>query len=919
MPDPDESPTVIEPRAVRPGPEPPTVVPGVSLSKDVASDPAPPAPQPEPPTAVPGVSLSKDVASDPAPPAPSGGIPAQPDPYAATQSVPTAYGPGPAMPQPGQSPYPGMAPTSGPPGPTPPGYPTAGYPAQGYPPGGYPPPGYPPGAPQSGWQPPQPRRSNTKAYAITGIALACVLALVIGGVVWWKTSRSPDDPELVAGQLTGSFPTTPSAAWRIDSASVGGEAFVSVLSQESQYRTSGAAHDDDTLVTLVSGPGTADGPTRRVLGVDVETGGRWIFDKPVTSCSPSIVDHTIACLGDATAYFIDTRTGQQTGAAPAPASAFGIAYNGKAAYVRTFGGGAGRSVTFQKITPSGTEWERVVELPEALPTGDSSQFIATEHFVASADGVVAVVSADDGREVLARPGRTGMDALSDGSLLVTTGRMVGDMPENGPLVRIRPDGTTDEIAGATASAPVVATPGQEGRVLIDTAYTDLADGDRLWSMQGLQQYSSPELAVADDREVVVRDNGKIISVDTRTGQERWTSPAGRAYGSTSHSVTDGERLITPTAEGGLVALDLEGGAAAWTLPAASLGNVPPAGDSTPRAALTFALGDRLVTLTSTAITGFAPTGPRAIVPGTERRSATGDGGTTYVTPCGSPPVFEPQSFRTASGGLVVTFKVTAKCPGGDVLYGPQTRITISDGSGLIASGNFDFQRSPVAVPSLDDAGSGLTLELTYPPGSFFRLPDTLPDGTSAGPGTAGAGSTGSNAGGGRYLVDCDKGPTSGAPPSLTVPESGTSSASAVATGPALPAGADVTASSANALRLQADSDRAFILANLNNRWVAQLSSKRPGLVADGRTWDDQAILDEFLALRLRFNDVRLLYSDEWPIFSYSGWWVTVAAATFPGPAEANNWCRAQGFDPDHCFAKLIRTTGGPEGTTVYWK
>ena len=258
--------------------------------------------------------------------------------------------------------------------------------------------------------------------------------------------------------------------------------------------------------------------------------------------------------------------------------------------------------------------------------------------------------------------------------------------------------------------------------------------------------------------------------------------------------------------------------------------MPPAGDSTPRAALTFALGDRLVTLTSTAITGFAPTGPRAIVPGTERRSATGDGGTTYVTPCGSPPVFEPQSFRTASGGLVVTFKVTAKCPGGDVLYGPQTRITISDGSGLIASGNFDFQRSPVAVPSLDDAGSGLTLELTYPPGSFFRLPDTLPDGTSAGPGTAGAGSTGSNAGGGRYLVDCDKGPTSGAPPSLTVPESGTSSASAVATGPALPAGADVTASSANALRLQADSDRAFILANLNNRWVAQLSSKRPGLV-----------------------------------------------------------------------------------------
>ncbi len=78
----------------------------------------------------------------------------------------------------------------------------------------------------------------------------------------------------------------------------------------------------------------------------------------------------------------------------------------------------------------------------------------------------------------------------------------------------------------------------------------------------------------------------------------------------------------------------------------------------------------------------------------------------------------------------------------------------------------------------------------------------------------------------------------------------------------------MTATSVSALRLQADADRAFILANLDNRWVAQLSSKRPGLVAEGRTWTDQAILDEFLALRLRFNDVRLLWSDEWPVFSY---------------------------------------------------
>ncbi|ORM24072.1 hypothetical protein [Williamsia sp. 1135] len=82
-------------------------------------------------------------------------------------------------------------------------------------------------------------------------------------------------------------------------------------------------------------------------------------------------------------------------------------------------------------------------------------------------------------------------------------------------------------------------------------------------------------------------------------------------------------------------------------------------------------------------------------------------------------------------------------------------------------------------------------------------------------------------------------------------------------------------------------------------------------------WSRQAILDEFLALRLRFNDVRLLWTGEWTVFDDPGWWVTVAAATFAGPDQANAWCAANGLDRDHCFAKLVSTTVPPEGTTLY--
>ncbi|MDV6307051.1 outer membrane protein assembly factor BamB family protein [Gordonia amicalis] len=862
------------------------------------SDESPTSIQPARPTVGPGVSLNKDSRPDPHATTPSGAGPAQPDPYASTQF--------------GQSPHPptGIAPPMGPPGYPPPGYQPPGYPPPGWQPPGYPPPGYPP----PGWQPPPSRRSNTKAYVITGIALACVLALVVGGVVWWKTTQSAEEPDLLAGQLTGSYPTAPSAVWTVESGSFGADSYVSPLTMESSYETLGAVHDDQTLVTLLRADRGSSSSGHRVLGIDVASGNRWMFDEPVSSCSDAIVDHTIACLGNGSAHFIDTRTGRSAGSVPVPGSAFGIAFNGSAAFVRQFGGGQGQ-MTLIKLTPRGTEWQKTVTLPEALPSGDSSQFTATDKFVASADGVIGVVSADDGRVVYTSPGRTGIGRLADGSLMLLSGSMNDEQPQDGPVVHLRADGTTARYAGVDVQVPVVATPDQRDRTMIGGTYVDLGDGRSLWSVPGTGNLAVAAL-VADDREFVYVRSGGVVAADVATGEQRWTAEAAGYAGRTGYGVTDGERLIFPSADDGVVAIDLADGSSQWSLPAASVGNTGTNGGA-PGPARTFAIGDRLVTLTSTTITGFAPTGPRAIVPGTTRASDSGSdgGGTEYVTPCGSPPVFTPQSFRTATGGLVITMRVTAECPGGDVLFGPQTRITISDAGGLVASGIFDFQRSPVAVPA-PDGGGALDLELTYPPGSFFRLPDTL---NGSGPSSGSAGGSGSGSAGGQYLVDCDKGPTPGPPPSVTTPDSGMPAASSVATDAAFPAGTDVTATSVDALRLQADADRAFILANLNNRWVAQLSSKRPGLVADGRTWDDQAILDEFLALRLRFNDVRLLWSDEWPVFSYQGWWVTVAAATFPGPVEANNWCRTQGFDPDHCFAKLVSTTAGPDGSTLYWK
>jgi serine/threonine-protein kinase len=107
-----------------------------------------------------------------------------------------------------------------------------------------------------------------------------------------------------------------------------------------------------------------------------------------------------------------------------------------------------------------------------------------------------------------------------------------------------------------------------------------------------------------------------------------------------------------------------------------------------------------------------------------------------------------------------------------------------------------------------------------------------------------------------------------------------------------------------------------VSVRLADRWVPQLSSKRPGVVDQGIVWDNATSLREHLQLRERYH-ARLLWSGEWSTFSASNFWVTVAGITFPTSAGALAWCTSQGFDHDHCFAKIVSTTHPVEGSTAY--
>src|SRR5437763_309475 len=75
-------------------------------------------------------------------------------------------------------------------------------------------------------------------------------------------------------------------------------------------------------------------------------------------------------------------------------------------------------------------------------------------------------------------------------------------------------------------------------------------------------------------------------------------------------------------------------------------------------------------------------------------------------------------------------------------------------------------------------------------------------------------------------------------------------------------------------------DHSVVSSEATDLWVPQLSSKQPGLVADGLSWDCNSILAEHLRLRALYG-AKLLWSGDWPhTFGHDDYWVTVAGYTY---------------------------------------
>jgi hypothetical protein len=562
-----------------------------------------------------------------------------------------------------------------------------------------------------------------------------------------------------------------------------------------------------------------------------------------------------------------------------------------------------RRITRGTVDDLTDDWEHTYELDDSAnhcPGSGDALYDGVEGNIVYSGNDAGVIIADssDGQPLLptqvntlyATPGQgfTAHDCSSTNFDTVDTMIFNGD----GEVLRT----VTDEDSAAN---PLLVRADSGTPYIIGRSAYDFASGNELWNAG-----AGPRLHTIIGDTVLAggASGGPLTGYDIASGEKLWTANSKFS----DVDLSDGRRVMSIT-ENGLVAIDLATGEQVWSLAEVGMpGSVAIAGTG-------------FAHITNDFLSFYSPTGGPSAAPGRAGDAGSGGGDESggLITKCGRTPEMRPIRYRADNGDLVVKMEVKARCPGGDIVSTDRLRVTIRDDRGLICTGLFDFSRDPLELGG--EGSQPASIEFRFASGTYSRHPNTLGD-RSGTPSGGGSGAVTEADASGAEVVDCeDEGAGGGQASAATFGTSPNSVRSAEVGGvPNCGSETDTLA----ALRAQVDADRPFVQADLVDRWVAQLSSKQPGLVApdvDGRvvTWTPCEILQQHLRMRGQYPEVRLVWSDEWRTFDLAGWWVTIAGVTFPNPDAANGWCDARSIPVDECFAKVVSNAHDSRDSTKY--
>lgn len=613
---------------------------------------------------------------------------------------------------------------------------------------------------------PSPRR---RAGLIAG-ALAAVVALIggtVAAVMWFRDSESA--PPWPAGMLTATFPTQPQFAWTVQAASlvqgtdarfatpVSGlslDAYANASNPEFGVSVPGAIIVGDHLLARVV---TDSGNDSQLVSLRTADGHvDWSVPAAVAGCATKLVGNTLPCLkpsgtsNHGAVEFIDADTGVTKSTVQVPFAVSLVETDGRGLY--TAGSDGSQFVVAKGVpdNPMGS-WKAVVSQDQCpTPRGEVWGYLRVAHgLVWGHNGLIVAEAAlhdSDGSPVFDH-GVTGVVVPEDGSSVAAA--RCGSTSDQDGLVTDVVDGSGrlrfTSQDGLQKFALDVHAGGPAPFVTVGGDVLDPSTGTKLWDSRAPGNGKDGGVSLVGNVLAGGTADG-LDAIDVRSGRSLWgwVRPSGLNGFS---KVTDGVRLLISNEDGGIDAVSLIDGTESWWMTGTA--HQPPQ---------LYATGQGLLTVTGKAIGLLRPTGPAATVPSIAGDENTGgSGGTRYVTKCGRTPQFIPEAIRTDSGALVIRMKIVAHCPGGDVLSGSRTAITVTSGGQPVAAGVFDLSATPIVIaPESGGGGSDPAVEhdFRFPPPTWSWPP------AGGGPGTPAAGAPQHDAGGldvKTLVVDCDQG------------------------------------------------------------------------------------------------------------------------------------------------------------------
>ena len=256
-------------------------------------------------------------------------------------------------------------------------------------------------------------------------------------------------------------------------------------------------------------------------------------------------------------------------------------------------------------------------------------------------------------------------------------------------------------------------------------------------------------------------------------------------------------------------------------------------------------------------------------------------------------------WQDVDGAIHVIVVMNNDCGVGRQLADPSASFTLQSGGADVADAKFDFSSHPVVVP----ADGTSDAEIVFGPGTFVDLGavETLGLGADT---EAGAGSLALT-----YSYTCTDA-RDAAPSSVATEVPGEAIDTPVA--PRTTTESDALARLAEI----AQADDTFVESDVIDRWVPQISSKKPNVtLPNGTVWNAVSILEDHRAWRERFPRVRLLWSGDYSTYKQADFWVTIVAVPFDTPEGALGWCDANDLPAEDCYAKLISHTHPHDDST----